>query len=224
MSESTKRMVIPNKPVMTWKDRRIEHLTLKLREARAYIRVLKQMPQYLVWAREYTIKKQGIRIGNSIRRERKALKEKKIAIKAREELERAVGYMVKDNPSSNQALHLEIVIRTIIAYQKLIMDGLLAYSEFIILLTAAQLEFFTVEDVINRFGEVRYIKRDFKSVLDAGFITKVPRKNLFNITIPGKDRLNSILTFMYEQKGTGYAIHKKKARNKMSITNESEEQ
>jgi len=28
MSESTKRMVIPNKPVMTWKDRRIEHLTL----------------------------------------------------------------------------------------------------------------------------------------------------------------------------------------------------
>ena len=100
------------------------------------------------------------------------------------------------------------------------MDGTLAYSEFIILLTAAQIEFFNIEDVNKRFGKLYYIKRDFKAILDAGYIRKVPRKPLYNITLPGRDRLEAILQFIYEQKGTGYAIRK----NKLTIKDESDEQ
>lgn len=113
---------------------------------------------------------------------------------------------IKTPPKTTKELHLEIVYRTIIAYNKLTKDGILVFEEFSLLLVGSQKEFFSAKDVRARFGYLRFVDRDILRMIDAGYIAKVYRKRLYYLTMNGKLRINDILEYIYKEKGTGHPI------------------
>lgn len=119
---------------------------------------------------------------------------------------RELKAQIKKPRKTAKELHLEIVFRTIIAYNKLTKDGILVFIEFVLLLMGSQKEFFSVEDIKTRFGYLRYIKRDMLLCIESGYIAKVYRKKLYYLTMNGKIRLNDILEYIYQEKGTGHPI------------------
>lgn len=101
--------------------------------------------------------------------------------------------------------NIELIIRTIFAYNILEKRGVLSYNEFCFLLIGSQLDFFNMKDIKDRFSELtHFYKRDFRLCLAAGYFRKVDRKGFWNLTVVGAHRLNDILQYIYEQKAGKY--------------------
>lgn len=125
------------------------------------------------------------------------------------ELESAVAHIVKDeswDSASSKQLHLEIIIRTIVSYRKLVDGGIVVFSEFAFLLTGSQFEYFSVADIVKRFGKYTRWKRDLRLCIEAGYIKRIERKQLFYITLDGRSRFDAILGHIYREKGLGHPL------------------
>ena len=122
------------------------------------------------------------------------------------EVEKSVEHIVKDEVfSENSKLkHIEIIIRTIVAYRKLESEGIVAFTELAFLLIGSQLEYFTIAQAEKRFGGLGWFrKRDLNLLIEAGLFQKVEKKQYYYITVEGKARLDAILNHIYSQKGNG---------------------
>jgi len=152
-----------------------------------------------------------VRTLNSVKREKTKIKR---ASKSRIKwLESSVAHLVKDeswNKSTSKLIHLEIIIRAIIGYRKLEMDGIVAFSELAFLVTGSQFEYFSRKDVEVRTGKMFYFLRDVKLLIEAGYLQKIESKPLYYITLDGRKRLDAILGHIYKQKGLGNRIVKSK--------------
>jgi len=105
------------------------------------------------------------------------------------------------------ATQLELICRTIVAYGKLVKDGIVNYHEFIFLIFGSQVEFFTMEDLKERYKDSlrhRY-HVDLKDCVNAGYFEKLHRQKQYYLTQRGKDRINDILTHIYSEPKVGYA-------------------
>lgn len=133
---------------------------------------------------------------------KKATKVKRQAKSKIREIEESVAHIVKDEvfDDTSKLKHIEIITRTIIAYRKLESEGIMSFSELAFLLIGSQLEYFSLKQFDGRFGKVRTKVRDINLLIEAGFFQKVERKPYYYITVLGKDRLNSILNYIYGQK------------------------
>ncbi len=144
---------------------------------------------------------------------REATEVKQKAREAYKWLESSVSHLVKDdswNRGTSKQVHLEIMIRAIIAYRKLESGGVVAFSELAFLVTGSQFEYFALKDVLARTGPMWFAKRDLKSCIEAGYLKKIERKPLYYITLDGRARLDAILAHIYREKGLGIKVFKNK--------------
>lgn len=110
----------------------------------------------------------------------------------------------------NRAQVVEIILRTIVTYHKLILDGTITYAELVYLLVGTQMEAFRLRDVVDRYSHLpRFHKVQFRMLLEEGLLKKVYRRQAYHITVAGRDRLNDILRYIYENKVGTYRILKK---------------
>lgn len=121
-----------------------------------------------------------------------------------EDIKDQYKYISKDlawDTNTSRQQHVEIIVRTIITYNKLISTNIINFNEFAFLLIGSQKQFFDRQDLKDRYGSMGYyIKEDIVSCVKAGYLQKVEKKNLWYITVYGKKRLNDILKFIYEEK------------------------
>lgn len=116
--------------------------------------------------------------------------------------ERAKGKTTKE-------LHVEIIIRTIVAYKKLVDGDVITFNEFAYLLTGSQRDFFSLRDLSHRYGDMgARVKLGIRLCMEAGYLNKVERKNLWYITATGRKRFEQILEHIYNEKGNGYPVRK----------------
>lgn len=124
-----------------------------------------------------------------------------------------VSHLTKDydwDKDVSRVQVVEVIMRTIVTYTQLLREETITFSEFAYLLVGSQMEAFRMQDVIDRVGFIsKTYKKDFKMLIDEGMITKVYRKQAFYLTPYGKDRLNDILRYIYENKIGTYRILKK---------------
>lgn len=105
-----------------------------------------------------------------------------------------------DNTTDRGAI-LEIIIRAIVTYGKLEKEGYLTFLEFVFLLVGSQRDFFSLDDVKDRAGNLPYqYLKGFNQLIDAGYFEKVNRKKLYYITTAGKERMDAILKHIYTVK------------------------
>ena len=126
-------------------------------------------------------------------------------------LEGQVKFIVKDeswNKGTSKALHIELIIRAIVSYQKLTDAGIVHYAELAFLLTGSQLEFFVRKDIEQRYGKMFFFKRDIGACIEAGYIG-VMRGARYFLKFEGKERLNAILGHIYREKSNGYTIRER---------------
>ncbi len=117
---------------------------------------------------------------------------------------KSVEYLVKDfdwDKDESRQQTVEVILRTVVTYNRLINDGIITFNELAFLLLASQREFFRLEDIRDRYGYLGWgYKRDFADLVEAGLLKKMYRKQIWHITIEGKNRLEDILRHIYENK------------------------
>lgn len=146
-------------------------------------------------------------------RARQRVKEKREVVAESKDFRNEIQYLSKDldwDKSTSRQLHVEIILRTIITYNKLINKGVITFNELAFLLIGAQRDAFTIRDVVDRYGKMsRVFKFDFKCLVEAGLFQKVYRKQAWNISVKGRDRFNDILRYIYEEKVGMYQLVRK---------------
>lgn len=124
-----------------------------------------------------------------------------------------IAYLTKDldwNKDISRVQVVEIILRTIVTYDRLIADGTITFNELAYLIVGSQIEVFDISDAEDKLGDLgRYKKRDFEKLVDAGMFKKVYRKRKWYISVDGKERLNEILTYIYENKLGTYRVLRK---------------
>lgn len=124
-----------------------------------------------------------------------------------------VAYLTKDrdwDKDVSRELVVEVILRTIIAYNRLISGGVINFNELAYLLIGYQKDAFRLTDVAERFGKLGGRNRqDFATLVEAGMIRKVYRKQAYWLTETGRDRLNDILKYIYESKAGTYKVFEK---------------
>lgn len=146
-------------------------------------------------------------------RARQRVKEKREIVAESKDFRNEIQYLSKDldwDKSTSRQLHVEIILRTIITYNKLINKGVITFNELAFLLIGAQRDAFTIQDAVDRYGKMsRMFKFDFKCLVEAGLFQKVYRKQAWNISVKGRDRFNDILRYIYEEKVGMYQLVRK---------------
>ncbi len=143
----------------------------------------------------------------------KAKKNKSVAASAREVKKRAVReveYLAKDRDignDMNQQQLMEIIFRTVLTYQGLIRGQIISFDEFVLLLVGYQLQAFDKEDVRSKSphlsGKFWAVFRDLR---EAGLFARMYRKEKYYLTALGRQRLNDILKYIYENKVGTYKL------------------
>jgi hypothetical protein len=137
-------------------------------------------------------------------RTREKVRERSELKKKFDDFKEEVKYLSKDfewDNTTSRLQHLEIIVRTIITYNKLTNNNIITFHEFAVLLLGSQKQYFNKKDIIDRYTNLgRFLRSDLKLFLEIGYIRKVERKPYWYITVMGKKRLNEILKFIYEEK------------------------
>lgn len=167
-----------------------------------------------------TLKKERRNIQGTAKQERfKAKKRSKQASEVKSQLltfQKEIQYLSKDlewDKESSRQMHIEIIVRAIITYNKLTSAGTITFNEFAFLLAGAQKEYFSLEDLKDRYGDLgRRVKSNIVACIEAGYLKKVLKKtNMWCLTNEGRNRLNDILKHIYTEKVGIYKIVKKAA-------------
>lgn len=144
---------------------------------------------------------------------KKYVRDKREVVEKSRDFQNEIQYLSKDldwGKSTSRQLHIEIILRTIITYNKLLNKGVITFNELAFLLIGAQRDAFTIGDVVDRYGKMsRTFKFDFKCLIEAGLFQKVYRKQAWNISVKGRDIFNDILRYIYEEKVGMYQVVKK---------------
>ncbi len=143
----------------------------------------------------------------AVRKERQGMREYK------EGVVNEIAYLTKDfdwDKDVSRVQIVEVILRTIVTYNRLLADGVITYNELAYLLVGSQIEAFDISDAEDKVGDLGcHRKRDFDALIESGLFKKVYRKQKWYITVAGKDRLNEILRYIYENKIGTYKILKK---------------
>ncbi len=143
----------------------------------------------------------------AVMQERRDMREYKVGVV------NEIAYLTKDldwDKDVSRVQVVEIILRAIVTYNRLINDGTVIFTELAYLLVGSQIEAFDISDVEDKVGDLGcHRKRDFDDLIALGMFKKVYRKQKWYITVAGKDRLNDILRYIYESKLGTYKILKK---------------
>ena len=196
----------------TAKRRKAEVLRLKVLIARA------EKSEAAAWAKyEDCAERNRRHIHNNknylykLRQQRK--QNKAVAARAREfekRVERQTEYLVKDlgmGKDFNENQVRELILRAVVTYEGLVRSQVVSFDEVMYLLVGSQVSAFDLDDVKSRAPHLsgRYKVR-FGELVEAGLIAKVYRKPKYYLTGLGKQRLNDILKYIYENKIGTYKL------------------
>lgn len=110
----------------------------------------------------------------------------------------------------NRAKIVEVILRSVVTYNRLLNEDIIDFNEFSFLLVGCQMEAFDINDVENKVGKLNcHRKSDFLKFVEIGLFKKVYRKKKWHITVLGRDRFNEILRYIYENKIGTYRLRKK---------------
>ncbi len=142
-----------------------------------------------------------------------AKKNKAVAASARETKKRAVReveYLAKDRDignDMNQTQLMEIIFRTVLTYNDLTREKIITFDEFVFLLVGYQIQAFDKDDIRARAKHLSGKKWViFGELLEAGLFARMYRKEKYYLTVAGKQRLNDILKYIYENKVGTYKL------------------
>lgn len=94
---------------------------------------------------------------------------------------------------------LQIILKSIIAYETLKSGGYITFNEFSFLLIGAQKRVFSLDDVKKKYPDIKYgWLGDLKACVEIGFFRVVRGKDVFSITTAGDERLTAILENIVE--------------------------
>ena len=124
-----------------------------------------------------------------------------------------IAYLTKDrdwDKDISRPQVMEIILRTIVTYNRLIQDEIINFNELAYLIIGSQKDAFNIQDVRDRYGRLGgRCKQDFAALVEAGMISKVYRKQAYWLTEDGRERFNDILRYIYESKVGTYRVLKK---------------
>lgn len=128
------------------------------------------------------------------------------------ELNKSIAYFTKNHDWENdtsRAVHVEVILRAIVTYDRLIKDGMITFNELAVLLVGTQKEVFGLDDIKARFPVHGFWKSQFFACVEAGLFKRMHRKALWHITQKGKQRFNDIMKYIYEAKVGTYSVFRK---------------
>lgn len=154
---------------------------------------------YERWAERSKLYTKNLRAYRNVRYQNK------LNIKKKDSLKKEIEIMVAEDTTPKNK-YLEVICRTIVAYDKLIKNNIITFNEIAILLTAAQREYFDMGDLNSRYGIIRGISSDVNAMIDAGYLKKIHRKKLWHVTEIGKSRLSDIIDHIHDEKISAYPV------------------
>ncbi len=217
---------------VTQQRERIEFLTYELRKANIRIRNYEKTPidklrrelsdaKLMVKRRDASLEKLKAdrkRVAHNnkwylynLRQQRK--KNKSVAARAREKeerIEKEVEYLVRDvgkGKQFNDTQVRELILRTLVTYEGLIKERVISFDEIMYLLVGSQIQAFDLDDVKARTTHLSGLyRKNFAEFIEAGLFARMYRKEKYYLTGIGRQRLNDILNYIYQNKIGTYKL------------------